>query len=110
MPKRPPTLCCKPGCGALTTSRFCHAHASEEKREIDKNRPNAAARGYCSAKWKRLRKLILHRDPICKICQKQLSTDVDHIVDKAIGGMDSMDNLQGLCHNCHSQKTGFVGK
>jgi 5-methylcytosine-specific restriction endonuclease McrA len=34
-----------------------------------------------------------------------LTTDADHIVPKRKGGKDTMDNLQGTCHSCHSMKT-----
>ena len=30
---------------------------------------------------------------------------VDHIKRKRDGGTDDWDNLQGLCHSCHSMKT-----
>ncbi len=73
-------------------------------RAVDARRPNAAARGYCSARWKNLRLLVLHRDPVCVMCQ-QPATEVDHVVPKASGGEDTMQNLQGLCKRCHSRKT-----
>jgi 5-methylcytosine-specific restriction enzyme A len=33
------------------------------------------------------------------------ATDVDHIVAKRDGGQDADNNLQALCHACHSRKT-----
>lgn len=50
--------------------------------------------------------MVLRRDPICKAdgCEEP-STDVDHIIPRREGGQDTMENLQGLCHSHHSQKT-----
>ena len=101
MPSRAPSQCLEPGCGGLAyKGSRCAAH----KGQADAARPNAAARGYCSARWKRLRLLVLHRDPLCVVC-KQPATEADHVVPKADGGEDAMDNLQGLCKACHSSKT-----
>jgi 5-methylcytosine-specific restriction enzyme A len=33
------------------------------------------------------------------------STMVDHIRNKASGGDDSIENLQGICAACHAMKT-----
>ncbi len=77
---------------------------ARRRRTVDQARASASERGY-DRRWQRLRKLILHRDPICKICDRVSSTDVDHIIPKAQGGEDTEENLQGLCHACHSKKT-----
>lgn len=53
--------------------------------------------------------MVLHDNPLCVDCQAQgfarAATDVDHIIAKRFGGTDEMDNLQPLCHECHSRKT-----
>lgn len=54
-------------------------------------------------RWGILREVILHRDPICKKCERAVSTDVDHIDGNAHNNDE--DNLQGLCKSCHSKKT-----
>ena len=89
-------LCSHGGCSEYQP---CPRHGRE-------NRPNAAARGYCSARWKRLRKIILARDPICRWpdCAAD-ATEVDHITPKDRGGDDSEENLQGLCKCHHAVKT-----
>lgn len=71
----------------------------------DRTRPSAAKRGY-DAEWEKIRPVILARDPICKACDRRLSTEVDHIVPLAQGG-PKLDpkNLQGLCKPCHTAKT-----
>lgn len=61
-------------------------------------------------KWSRA---ILRRDPICR-CQgckhhdgpcTQPSEEADHIIPWAEGGPLDMNNGQGICCPCHSQKT-----
>lgn len=60
-----------------------------------------------SATWRRLRDRVLARDPICQECYKRdyitPATDADHI--NGDPSDNSMRNLQGLCHSCHSRKT-----
>lgn len=54
--------------------------------------------------------MVLTRDD--HLCQACLSRDrvtpanqVDHIVPRAKGGTDDMDNLQSLCKPCHDAKS-----
>lgn len=54
--------------------------------------------------WRKLREVILARDPLCKCGCGRPSTDVDHIDNDPSN--NDMDNLQGLAHECHSTKTG----
>ena len=73
------------------------------------DRPTAAARGYCSAAWRRTRLAVIARDQgVCQLCGMLVigeSGDVDHIVEKAKGGTDALSNLR-LCHKaCHSKRT-----
>ena len=64
-------------------------------------------------RWKRVRRLVLVRDPLCRdpshaVSGRQaVSTQVDHILplrerpDLAY----TLENLQGLCARCHTRKT-----
>lgn len=130
MPQRPRKLCERPGCGATSGngSRYCDGHQRERlSRVVDRERGSACKRGY-GRRWEKLRKIILARDPLCRARANALltargdlqrasefaarccdgmrpSTDVDHIVRRNEGGDDSEDNLQGMCHACHSIKT-----
>lgn len=60
-----------------------------------------------SAAWKRLRAQVLAEEPRCRACATSglvsAATDVDHISND--GDDNSRDNLQPLCHECHSSKT-----
>ena len=64
-----------------------------------------------SIAWKRLRAEVLASEPLCRMCAARglvvPATDVDHIQDSRDDFTDdnSRDNLQSLCHECHSLKT-----
>lgn len=66
-------------------------------------RASASERGYDRV-WQRLRLMILREEPLCRVCAGAAS-QVDHIVPLAVGGSNDRDNLQPLCHSCHSRKT-----
>ena len=104
MPNAPLRPCLHPGCGALVVRGRCDRHAVQERNEYDFRRGSSAARGY-DARWRRLRERILSEEPLCRICGRAEAKHVDHIVPKARGGTDDRDNLQPLCHSCHSRKT-----
>lgn len=91
MPKRIPTF--KP-------ARFARREEA---------RPTAAARGYCSAAWRRTRLAVIARDQgICQLCGMLIvgeSGDIDHIVEKAKGGTDALGNLRLTHKACHSKRT-----
>lgn len=64
-----------------------------------------------SAAWLKLRAQVLADEPLCRMCAAAgyttPATDVDHIDNGAGDYTDdnSRDNLQPLCHECHSRKT-----
>lgn len=41
----------------------------------------------------------------CATCEKNAPTQIDHILPLANGGNNNMDNLQGLCKQCHQDKS-----
>lgn len=56
-------------------------------------------------KWLRLRHVVLVEEPVCMVCDRKPSTQVDHIKPVSKGGTDVRDNLQGICNDCHDEKT-----
>jgi 5-methylcytosine-specific restriction protein A len=51
------------------------------------------------------RQYVLQRDPLCVLCHAQRSVEVDHIVSASLGGSDEVNQLQGLCSECHKVKS-----
>lgn len=113
MPNRAKRGCSYPGCTALVaTGSRCPAHQrqanQQRNQQIDDNRGTSAQRGY-DARWRKIRLMHLRAHPLCIECTAQgltvAATDVDHITPLAQGGTHASDNLQSLCHSCHSKKT-----
>ena len=111
MPTRSPSICGHAGCGRLvTTGPRCEIHKKMFGwYKYEQEQGNRHARGY-GYKWEKLRIKILTRDNyLCVTCySKNIMTpakQVDHIVPKAHGGTDSLNNLQSLCVECHRYKT-----
>jgi 5-methylcytosine-specific restriction protein A len=75
-----------------------------------KQRPTAAARGYCSAAWRRTRLAVIARDGgVCQLCGELVQGDdrdahVDHVIEKAAGGGDELSNLRLVHRSCHSKR------
>ena len=111
MPQRAPHPCAAPGCPALVRQgRYCPKHESKTQALYDLSRGSSASRGYGS-RWRRLRRMYLNAYPICADPDDQhpgrviAATDVDHITPLRSGGTNQWENLQALCHECHSHKT-----
>ena len=101
MPTKTKRVCNSCGKSVRSVCVDCH---KKHRRVREKGRPSASERGYGS-RWRKLRVMVLHRYPLCNDCQRKPSQDVDHIIPKAEGGEDTMENLQGLCRECHNNKT-----
>jgi 5-methylcytosine-specific restriction protein A len=105
MPMMPSHRC--PTCGNRITGRCGYCRRSRETA-----RPNAAARGYNSVRWRQLRAAMLELHPLCSVCtlagRVEPATDVDHL-ERHDGPDDPKfwlwSNLDSKCHQCHSRKT-----
>lgn len=90
---------------------YCDEHADKRYgwQRSQKVKGTVTQRGYGHA-WRKLREQVLERDGyICQVCKADgrltAATEVDHIVNKASGGSDTLDNLQAICKACHKAKT-----
>jgi 5-methylcytosine-specific restriction endonuclease McrA len=102
---------------AIKASSYCEIHTAERlKAEADKKEaehkervrtdPEYAERSrfYKSPTWKRLRRMQLAEEPLCRLCGCAARV-VDHIVQISQGGERyDMGNLQSLCSPCHDRK------
>ena len=110
MPTRPKLPCRHPGCRALCEGGRCAAHTVMNRQEHDRRRGTSTERGYDAA-WRRVRAERLRLDHhLCQACLRdgrpETAAEVDHIMPIARGGARlDLDNLQSLCHACHSRKT-----
>ena len=75
-----------------------------------RHRASAWRRGYDN-RWRKIRAAQLAMEPLCRMCLAEgkytPATDVDHIIPHRGNPrlMYDVDNLQSLCHSCHSRKT-----
>ena len=57
----------------------------------------------------KLRREFFRHSPLCVHCYERglirAAKEVDHIIALCNGGTDTPDNRQGLCIECHSEKT-----
>lgn len=77
-------------------------------KKADVNRPNSYQRGYGGRSWAATRRQVIVRDAsTCQLCGKIISgpVHVDHIIAKADGGTDALENLRCLHPHCHSKVT-----
>jgi len=100
-------FCLAPNCPELVEGRrdhYCSAHAPAIKpwaRKTERQKSGWA--------WGRIRSRVLSRARWkCEIkgrdCQIA-ATEVDHIVPRAAGGTDDLDNLRAACPKCHKTKS-----
>ena len=98
--------CKAPMCNQYASKRgYCNSHQPQRSFRLD------WSDNYNKAAWIKMRRWALNRNPLCMRCSYYNITreaiDVDHIVphkgDSKL--FNDYDNIQTLCHSCHSWKT-----
>jgi 5-methylcytosine-specific restriction protein A len=105
-------MCNFPGCTVLIdpSERYCLKHKKEKSSNSRKPFENAQRSNnnlYHTAQWKNLRKKVLKDNNYCVYCGSRENLVIDHIIPPR-GNEDlffSENNLQVVCHRCHSLKT-----
>lgn len=100
-------VCNRPGCPTLFDGPGgrCPTHRRQARASRTDNRV------YGTAGHARFRTAVLHRDPICVLCGKALSTIADHYPtsrrDLVTQGLNPNDPQygRGLCRPCHNRET-----
>ena len=107
MPYKPRKPCAFRGCRELTSDRYCEAHKKQVVKDYNKNSRDKASNKRYGRKWRAIREAFLAANPLCEMCKgagKLTPADtVHHLVRLADGGTHESDNLQALCHECHSR-------
>lgn len=98
---------------ALTICHRCNKISRGDCCRAESERDNYEQRKlYRTARWRRVRKRVLMRDKgLCQACLAKGKLERGNHVDHKLRAIDrpdlfwNADNLQTLCHRCHSRKT-----
>lgn len=105
MPSAALKPCAYPGCTSLVKRGFCDVHVRPEIVIRDPERQRLYDR-----KWQARRRVFLSQHPWCEECLRANiytpATDVHH-KQRHEGDIEKFlsDDLEALCHACHSRKT-----
>lgn len=106
MPVAAPKPCSYPGCGVLV--RDGTGRCAKHPRETWVHKPIAVKR-ITGRRLQAMREALFRRNPLCVACQAHgkvtLATQRDHILSLGEGGLDDSSNEQGLCDDCHRDKS-----
>lgn len=111
MSNRPPRACRKPGCRAYAASgsSYCEHHQLTSKPPAwATSTKSRHERGY-GDDWYAVAAIVRAEEPVCRICKREATQQVDHITPKSMGGTNDRHNLQGVCKRCHARKTAAEG-
>jgi len=118
MPSRSKKPCAQPGCPELIEAgnTYCEEHRKKESRRRNKRYDNnqrdpKLKKFYSSARWQKVRRKKIKRDPLCEHCAEAGITKpadlVDHIIPLKVDWSLRLrlDNLQSLCRSHHQTKS-----
>jgi 5-methylcytosine-specific restriction protein A len=97
---------CKCGERIQRNIKNCSKCEAISQKDYNSGRRNAEMQAFYQSKaWWRVRTIVLRGNPLCAVCNHPANV-VDHIVESRDGGaLLDLNNLQGLCHFHHNQKS-----
>jgi 5-methylcytosine-specific restriction protein A len=118
MPNRAPRACRTSTCPHPAAPRSSYCDGCRQRLGLPTaasshwanwNRGTSTERGY-GAVWRRLRAEVLRGAQYrCVPCRREgrfsVADEVHHIVARADGGSDELDNLEAICLACHRKRT-----
>ena len=105
MPSIKRKLCPKHGIYTTKSCELCKKQSAKTYNQQSRNKESAAV--YNTTRWRKVRKMQLMREPLCKC--GQIATIADHIKELVDGGEPfDLDNLESMCQSCHNSKTARV--
>ena len=112
MASRLKTPCRHPGCPSLTDSRngYCDVHKIDS-HSFGVRGANPYRTLYSTARWARIRSVVLNEDPLCQECLSKGRCTVANVVHHIVDLVERPDlaltrsNLMSLCSSCHSSHT-----
>ncbi|EJG0013014.1 hypothetical protein NV104_002629 [Vibrio parahaemolyticus] len=99
-------LCSYPNCRNITTDGVhrCIKH----RKTTRSNEVIQRAKFYNTNHWKKFSKYIRQQNPICEICNKELTSDLDHWLEVSLDKeqLYTFDrrNMVCMCKACHLRK------
>jgi len=104
-------FCAEAGCNELVRRTRCDLHKPERFTKFRQSPGRKRGRKfYDTARWRRVSKRKLTRNPLCEECKRQgvirAADEVDHVLPLISRPDLSLDfaNLQSLCKRCHGRK------
>lgn len=103
-PMAPPKPCAHPMCPELvpTKQTYCQAHQRQRWREQNE-RKGKWRKFYGSARWRKVRKIVLASHPTCQVCKRREAREVHHV--KPLREHPELaydlENLVACCSHCH---------
>ena len=82
----------------------------KQKHDSFKGMDRSNSKIYKGRQWQKVRRIILHKQPLCVICHSKgrytTANTIDHIqpINKG-GAVYNLENLQALCSSCHNSKS-----
>ena len=90
----------------LTTQEYQSSHPEKVKQFRITRRQNIKKAGgtFTKAEWEYLKKQYNYHCLCCGKSEPEVVIETDHIIPVCLGGSNSIDNIQPLCHKCNSKK------